>query len=107
MSTAGEATEVSPSRGLHLTGVPLDRQPPRCSKETEREREREREAEKERGSRGESQTERIHLPVETLQGTGTAAPLCLLKSLCGQSGANKDALISGNSSCLIQLNSCH
>lgn len=40
MSTAGEATEVSLSRGLHLTGVPLDRQPPRCSGEGERQGER-------------------------------------------------------------------
>jgi len=36
-----EATEVSLSRGLHLTGVPLDGQPPRCSGEREREREEE------------------------------------------------------------------
>lgn len=41
MSTAGEATEVKPVEGLHLTGVPLDRQPPPCSQERERERERE------------------------------------------------------------------
>lgn len=40
------------------------------------------------------QIERIHLPVETLQGTGTAAKLCVLKSLCGQSEVNKDILIS-------------
>ncbi len=67
--------------------MPLDRQPPRCSKETER--------------RGESQTERIHLPVETLQGSGTAVALRALKSLCGQSEVNKDTLICGNSSCLM------
>lgn len=40
LSTAGEATEVKPVEGLHLTGVPLDRQPPPCSQERERESER-------------------------------------------------------------------
>lgn len=70
MSTAGEATEVKPVEGLHLTGVPLDRQPPPCSQERERRvgggfggRE---------GVGGGGQAEGIHLPVETLTNRAAA-----------------------------------
>lgn len=87
-----------PVEVVHLTGVPLDRQPLPCSKETERKRER-----RMRGH----QTERAHLPAESLQDISAAAPLGVLQWLCGQSAANKDALISANSSCLIHSNSCH
>lgn len=87
-----------PVEVVHLTGVPLDGQPLRCSEETERKRER--------GMRGQ-QTERAHLPAESLQDTSAAAPLGVLQWLCGQSAANKDSLISANSSCLIHSNSCH
>lgn len=90
-----------PVEVLHLTGVPLDGQPLPCSKETGREKERGR------GDDGGQQTERAHLPAESLQDTSAAAPLGVLEWLCGQSAANKDALISANSSCLIHSNSSH
>lgn len=94
----GRGHQSKPAEVVHLTGVPLDGQPRRCSKETERKRES--------GMRA-HQTERAHLPAESLQDTGAAAPLRVLQWLCGQSAANKGALISANSSCLIHSNSCH
>lgn len=106
LSTAGEATEVSLSRVCTLQVCPwTDNLLVVLERQREGDSGREREREKERW--GESQPERIHLPVGTLQGSRTAAPLRVLKSLCGQSGGNKDTLISGNSSCVIRPNSCH
>lgn len=91
-----------PVEVVHLTGVPLDGQPPPCSKETERKMERERER-----NEGGHQADRAPLPAESLRDASAAAPLGVLQWLCGQSAANKDTLISANSSCLLPSNSCH
>lgn len=97
---SAEATQVSLSRFCTLQVCPWTDS---LSVVLKRQRERKREGGV--GVRG--QTERAHLPAESLQDTSAAAPLGAVEWLCGQRAANKDALISANSSCLIHSNSCH
>lgn len=98
---SAEATEVSLSRFCTLQVCPWTDS---LSLVLKRQGERKRET---GGMMRGQQTERAHLPAESLQDTSAAAPLGVLEWLCGQSAANKDALISANSSCLIHSNSSH